>query len=148
MQAGQVAALLLLCAGGAAVAVQAPINGALGRSLASPLSAAAVSFGVGFAVLLAVALASAGAAPAARLAGVPLWQVSGGILGAFYVWAMTRGIGTTGALTALAAIILGQMVAGLLLDHFGAFGLPAQPVSARRIAAVVLVAAGLILSRL
>ena len=148
MTAGQIGALLLLCAGGAAVAVQAPINGALGRSLASPLSAAAVSFGVGFAVLLAVALASAGTAPAARLAGLPLWQVSGGLLGAFYVWAMIRGIGTTGALTALAAIILGQMIAGLVLDHLGAFGLPAQPVSARRIAAVALVAAGLFLSRL
>lgn len=147
MSGGQIAALLLLCAGGAAVAVQAPINGALGRALASPLAAAAVSFGVGFAALLAVTLASAGTAPAGRFAGLPLWQFTGGILGAFYVWAMIRGIGGTGALTALAAIILGQLVAGLVLDHLGAFGLPVQPVSAARIGAVLLVGCGLLLSR-
>lgn len=147
MQAGQILALGLLCAGGAAIAVQAPINGALGRSLASPLAAAAVSFGVGFTILVAAALASAGSAPVARIAGLPLWQVSGGLLGAFYVWATIRSIGTTGALTALAAIILGQMTAGLVIDHIGAFGLPSRPISLRRIAAVLLVAAGLILSR-
>lgn len=147
MNAGQIAALVLICLGGAAVAVQAPVNGALSRSVTSPLAAAAISFGIGFAILIAVTLASAGPAPFARAAGVPGWQLLGGFLGAFYVWAMTSAIGTVGALTALAALILGQLAAGLVLDHVGAFGLPVQPVSGRRIAAVVLVAAGLFLSR-
>ena len=48
----------LIAIGGAAVAVQAPINGALGRSLASPLAAATVSFGVGFLALLALSVAT------------------------------------------------------------------------------------------
>ncbi|MCB2116354.1 MAG: DMT family transporter [Rhodobacteraceae bacterium] len=147
MAPGQIVALILLCAGGAAVAIQAPINGGLGRSLASPVAAAAVSFGVGFAALVLVTLVTAGTAPAGRLAGVPLWQLTGGFLGAFYVWSIISGIGATGALTALAAIILGQMVAGLTLDHLGAFGLPVHTVSPRRIAAVAMVAGGLILSR-
>lgn len=147
MTTGQVVALMLICLGGAAVAVQAPVNGALSRSVTSPLAAAAISFGIGFAILIAVTLASAGPAPFARAAGVPGWQLLGGFLGAFYVWAMTSAIGTVGALTALAALILGQLAAGLALDHIGAFGLPVQPVSGRRIAAVVLVAAGLFLSR-
>ena len=60
----------------------------------------------------------------------------------------SRSLELPGEPAALAAIILGQMIAGLVLDHLGAFGLPAQPVSARRIAAVALVAAGLMLSRL
>ena len=147
MAAGQIVALLLIVLGGVAVAVQAPVNGALARSLTSPLAAAALSFGVGFAVLLVMTLASAGTAPLAGLAGVPAWQFLGGLLGAFYVWAMTSAIGTVGALTAVAALILGQLAAGLLLDHAGAFGLPVHPVSLRRIAAVLLVTAGLLLSR-
>ena len=147
MTAGQILSLVLICLGGAAIAVQAPINGALGRALASPLAAAAVSFGVGFAALLLATLASAGTAPVARMSGVPAWQFVGGFLGAFYVWAIISGIGSVGALTALAAIILGQLTAGLLLDQIGAFGLPVHPISMRRIAAVVLVAGGLFLSR-
>lgn len=148
MSAGQIAALVLICLGGAAVAVQAPVNGALSRSLTSPLAAAAISFGVGFVVLITVTLASAGPAPFGRAMGVPGWQLLGGVLGAFYVWAMTSAIGTVGALTALAALILGQLVAGLVLDHLGAFGLPVQPVSATRLGAVLLVGCGLFLSRL
>ncbi len=147
MTSGQIVSLILICLGGAAIAVQAPINGALGRSLSSPLAAAAVSFAVGFAVLFLAALASAGMAPVARLAVVPVWQLVGGLLGAFYVWAIISGIGSVGALTALTAIILGQLTAGLMLDHIGAFGLPVHPISLQRMAAVVLVAGGLVLSR-
>ncbi len=148
MTAGQIVSLVLICLGGAALAAQAPINGALGRSLESPLAAAAVSFGVGFTALLLATLASAGAEPAGRLAGVPVWQFAGGLLGAFYVWSILSGVGSVGVLTALATLILGQLSAGLVLDHVGAFGLPVQPISATRIGAAVLIGAGLILSRL
>lgn len=147
MAPGPVLALMLIAVGGVAIAVQAPVNGALARALGSPLAAATVSFGLGFAVLLALTLAGAGPAALSRLGGVAAWQLAGGILGAFYVWSVTTGIGATGALSALAALILGQLAAGLVLDHLGAFGLPVQPVSPRRLAALALVAAGLVLSR-
>ena len=146
MTQGTLVAVLLIVLGGAAVAVQAPVNGALGRSLQSPLAAAAVSFGVGFACLMALTLVGSGGA-LARLGGVPFWQFAGGLLGAFYVWAMVSSISTLGVLTALAALILGQLGAAILIDHFGAFGLAVQPISPRRIAAVALVPAGLFLSR-
>jgi transporter family-2 protein len=136
MTGGAWIAVLLIVLGGAAVAVQAPVNGALGRSLQSPLVAATVSFGVGFAALLALSLLGSGGAMA-RLGGVPFWQFAGGLLGAFYVWAMVSTIS-----------ILGQLGAALLIDHVGAFGVAVQPVSPRRLIAVALVAAGLVLSRL
>ncbi|OYX42201.1 MAG: amidophosphoribosyltransferase [Rhodobacterales bacterium 32-67-9] len=147
MPANPLLALILICLGGVAVAVQAPINAALGRSVGSGLAAAALSFGVGFAALIVLSLATAGGTPFAKAAGVPLWQLAGGLLGAYYVWSVIFGVPGLGVLTALAAMILGQLVAGLVLDHIGAFGLPVQPVSLRRIAAVALVAAGLLLSR-
>ncbi|MCB2152712.1 MAG: DMT family transporter, partial [Rhodobacteraceae bacterium] len=62
MTQGTLVAVLLIVLGGAAVAVQAPVNGALGRSLQSPLAAAAVSFGVGFACLMALTLVGSGGA--------------------------------------------------------------------------------------
>lgn len=140
--------LVLICLGGAAVAVQASINAALSRSVQSPITAAMVSFGVGFVVLAILSLASGGAAPILRLGSVPVWQLVGGLLGAFYVWSMISGVASLGVVTAMAAMILGQMVAALVLDSAGVFGLVAQPVSLTRIIAVVLVAAGVVLSRL
>ncbi len=147
MPAGSIPALILIFLGGVAIAVQAPINAALGRSVGSGLAAAAVSFGVGFAALIVVSLATSGAAPFEKASGVPWWQLAGGLLGAFYVWSVIAGLSGLGVLTALVALILGQLGAALVLDHLGAFGLPAQPVSLRRVVAVTLVAAGLLLSR-
>ncbi len=139
--------VVLVALGGAAIALQAPVNGALGKALQSPVAAAAVSFGVGFACLLALTLAG-GAGAAGRLGTVPMWQFAGGLLGAFYVWAMAASVSALGVVTALAALVLGQLGAALLIDHFGVFGVAVQPVSPRRRVAVVLVGAGLVLSRL
>ncbi|MFK5998435.1 MAG: DMT family transporter [Rhodobacterales bacterium] len=132
---------------GAAVALQAPINASLGRSLDSTIAAAAISFGVGFAVLLLLAFITGGAAVFSPLAGVAWWQLIGGMIGAYYVWATLWGVPTLGVLTTVAALILGQMVAALLLDTFGPLGLPVRELSAARIAAIVLVSSGLVLSR-
>ena len=139
--------LIMICLGGAAVALQAPINAALSRAIQSPVAAAAVSFGVGFAILLGLSLLTGGTGPIARLATVPIWQMAGGLLGAFYVWSMISGVAGLGVVTAIAAMIFGQLVAALLLDQVGAFGIVAQPISLTRVAAIVLVASGLILSR-
>jgi len=139
--------LIMICLGGAAVALQAPINASLSRSVHSPVTAAAVSFAVGFAILLGLSLATSGTGPIARLASVPIWQLAGGLLGAFYVWSMISGVAGLGVVTAIAAMIFGQLVAALILDQVGAFGMMVQPISVTRVAAVLLVAAGLVLSR-
>jgi transporter family-2 protein len=139
--------LLAVVLGGVAIAVQAPLNAALSRSLGAPLPAAAVSFGVGFVLLLALSLATSPAA-FARLTSVPLWQLGGGILGAWYVWAVIWGLPSLGAVSAIAALILGQMTAALVLDAIGAFGMTVHSITPQRLLAAALVAAGLVLSRL
>jgi bacterial/archaeal transporter family-2 protein len=52
-----------------------------------------------------------------------------------------------GVVTMVAALILGQLLAALALDATGAFGLAVREISPTRVAAVALVAAGLVLSR-
>lgn len=140
------APLALVVAGGVAIAVQAPINGALGRSLSSPVAAAAVSFGVGFVLLAALTLA-AGSGAVARIGSVPLWQFAGGLLGAFYVWSMASGVGSLGVVTAVAALVFGQLAAALFIDWTGILGIAARPVSFTRLLAVLMVGGGLVLSR-
>lgn len=140
--------LTIVACAGMALATQAPINGALARSLGSPVAAAAVSFGVGLVFLIGLTLALNGPQPFAKLVLTPWWQLAGGLLGAFYVSAVLWGVSTLGVVSTMAALILGQMGMALLLDGAGLFGLAVQALTAQRIAAAVLVAAGLVLSRL
>ena len=140
-------ALLAIFVGGIAIAVQAPINARLAVHSGDGMAAAAISFGVGFLLLAGVTAARGAVPPLDRLAGVPWWAWTGGALGAVYVWAAIWSVSTLGALTLVAGLILGQMTAALLLDSSGAFGLAVREVSPQRLAAVALVAAGVVLSR-
>jgi transporter family-2 protein len=140
-------ALIFMAVAGVAIALQAPINSALGRSIDSSLAAAAISFGVGFAALLALVALGGEAGAIARVASLPKWLLLGGALGAFYVWAALWSVPILGVLTTITVLILGQMVAALLLDYIGAFGLVARDLSPTRVVAALLVAAGVILSR-
>jgi bacterial/archaeal transporter family-2 protein len=138
-------AILIVFVAGIALSTQAPLNAALARTLTQPLAAVAFSFGVGFIVLVILSIAVGGTGPLLQLGQAPGWQLLGGFLGAFYVWAVVWGVPQMGVVTTVAALILGQMVAALVLDRLG---LPVQDVSATRLAAAGLVAAGVVLSRM
>lgn len=140
-----VAAVVL---GGTAISLQAPINAALARELGGPVPAAAVSFGVGFVVLLTIALLQGQGEAFLKLPQVPTWTLVGGCLGAWYVLTSIWGVTQLGVLTLIAALILGQMSAAMVIDATGALGVAVREVTPTRIAAAVLVMAGLVLSRL
>ena len=132
---------------GVCIAVQAPINAALARHVASPLVAAAISFGLGFVILSGAAVALGQGRGFTRTFSGDWWMLTGGVLGAFYVWTIVWSLPRLGALTALCALALGQIVAAIVLDRMGAFGLPVREISVPRILAALTVGAGLILSR-
>lgn len=139
-----VAAVVL---GGTAVALQAPVNAALSRELGGPVPAAAVSFGVGFVVLLAIALLQGQGGAFLKLPQVPAWTLAGGCLGAWYVLTSVWGVSQLGVVTLVAALILGQMSAAMVIDATGALGVTAREITPTRIASAGLVMAGLLLSR-
>jgi transporter family-2 protein len=143
-----IGALALAALGGAASAMQAPINARLAAHAGDTLAAAAISFAVGMAVLAALALARSGLPGAAALAGTPWWAWAGGVFGALYVWSSLATVGALGAVTLVAALILGQLATALVIDATGAFGMAVREIGWTRIGAVILVAAGLVLSRL
>ena len=139
--------LLAVALGGAAIATQAPINARLGAQLGDPVAAAAASFLVGFVVLGGLTVLR-GLPGAEAITAGPWWVWVGGALGAFYVWAAIWSVSTLGVLTLVAALIFGQLMAALILDALGAFGLEQRAISWTRLLAVVFVAAGLVLSRI
>ncbi|MES2847087.1 MAG: DMT family transporter [Pseudomonadota bacterium] len=136
-----------LISAGALLSVQTPINAALARGLGDPTIAACASFLVGF-LVMAVVCAVRGAWPATGFGGqTPMWAWIGGAMGAFYITALILFVPLTGALTAAAAVIFGQLAMAMILDRFGAFGLPVQAITWQRVGGLVLVMAGLLLSR-
>lgn len=140
-------ALVAIIAGGAAIAVQAPVNARLASHVGDSFATAAISFGVGFVILAAIAAARGAVPSPAALTGVPWWAWAGGALGTIYVASALWAVHVLGAVTMVAALILGQLVAALALDATGALGLAVREISLTRVAAVALVAAGLVLSR-
>jgi transporter family-2 protein len=135
--------MLLVVLGGAAVATQAGVNGVLGKSI-GVFEATLVSFLVGTAALLAATLAFGRGSVSAVLT-VPRWQLAGGLLGAFYVFANVLGAPRLGVTTTIVGVITGQLLAGSLIDHFGVLPGRHVPLDRYRVMGLVLMAGALFL---
>ncbi len=72
---------------------------------------------------------------------------SGGVFGAVFIAVCILMIPKLGAATTLALIVVGQMIGSLIFDHFGLFGLTAQPATAMRLAGAACLVLGVVLIR-
>jgi len=131
---------------GLVLTVQVGVNATLRACLGNPVMAALTSFLVGLVGLgLFLVLTRASLPAKAALSAVPLWAWAGGLLGAFYV-ASTIIVGPRlGAAALLALSVLGQLLASLVVDHFGWLGFPQHAISLPRLAGAVLLFAGVLL---
>jgi transporter family-2 protein len=138
--------LVLALAAGVLLPVQAGLNAQLRSALGSPIAAAFISFLVGTAALAAVALVFRVTFPFSRAWAVthPV-QWSGGIIGALYVFAAVVLAPKLGAGTLVAAVVAGQMITSLLLDHYGLIGFPVHSLSPVRLIGAALIIAGVVL---
>lgn len=133
----------LALVGGMGLAVQVACNVELRSRMNHPMQAAFASFAVGaLATFLYIALGRFPVPAAERLATVPPAAWIGGVLGAFYVWVTIVAAPRNGAAVTLAIAVAGQMLAALVLDQFGAIGLPRHPATTLRLAGVALVICG------
>lgn len=139
--------IVVVMIGGMLLAMQGPINASLGRTVDDPVAAATISFGVGFILLIVIMLVRKGLPSGEAIASVPWWAWSGGLLGAYYVFAILWAAPRVGVITIASATVLGQLTAGLILDSIGAFGIPVQAITWQRVAGIAMVFGGLLLSR-
>ncbi len=146
MSSVAIAALLVLVSG-ALLSVQAPLNAALARAVGGPVNAALVSFLVGTAALLVAAGVLRAAPDGAALRALPWWAWLGGLCGAGFVSIAAFAAPRLGVATMLTLGVASQLVAALVLDHYGAFGIARQGVSGARLLGVALVIAGAVLVR-
>lgn len=140
-------AALLILLGGVLIAIQGPINAVLGRAVGSPVNAALLSFLVGSCALAVVALANRVTPDQGALRALPWWAWTGGFCGAVFVAAAAYAAPRIGVATMLTLAVASQLIAAVVLDHFGAFGVPRHPVSGGRLAGLALVFLGALLVR-
>lgn len=133
---------ILALVGGVGIALQVGMNGAMRQATGSAAFAALTSFTVGLIALAAFLTFTRAGLPSRMLvSSAPAWAWMGGLRGAFYVANVTMIAPRIGAAAMLAFTMLGQLIASLVLDHYGWLGFAQHALSAQR-----LIGAGLLLS--
>lgn len=98
------------------------------------------------AVPAAIAIAAASLL-AIAVQGIPVYLGIAGLLAAPYLLAASFLAPRLGVGLFLGAIIAGQLIGGIVLDHLGAFGAEARPVDPTRLLGVVALVVGVVLIR-
>ncbi len=133
---------------GAAIPFQAGANAMLGRLLGHPLWATMVSLAVSVALAIPVMMALKVPVPTfATAATGPWWIWIGGAAGVIYITAALLLAPKVGAASFIVAVIAGQMAASLVIDHYGLMGFIQRPANLARIAGLVLIVAGLVVTQ-
>lgn len=136
------AAVLLTAVVGGLIALQAPINSMLGRSVGS-FQAAFLSFAVGTALLAVIAtLSSGGLGQLGEVRGLAWYYLTGGVLGAAYVTTVLVTVRSLGAGGVVAATIAGQLTMAVVVDQLGLLGVVRQPITALKLVGVAMLAVG------
>ncbi|MFD2574417.1 DMT family transporter [Spirosoma soli] len=131
---------------GLAVTVQGGVNANLRQAMNNPLLAAAISFGSGFLALILVLLTSSPAIPTLdTVRQVSWWKWTGGVIGAVYVTTVIISVPKIGTANLVSLSVAGQLLAAIVLDHFGLLGFTLHPANGWRLLGVALIMVGVLL---
>lgn len=130
---------------GLVLPVQTLVNTRLRASTGTPFSSSLISFAVGTVTLLVIATAvTGGKFGISQALGEPLWIWFGGLLG---VVALTGNILLFPHLGAVQTVVLpiaGQIMMGVVIDHFGFFDSPTSPLTIVRAVGALVTLGGVI----
>ncbi len=129
---------------GVAIAAQSAVNNQLKSLLGgSTFLAALVSFAVGGVSLCVIcALSGERFTQLMQLRNINPWLLSGGVLGAFFVFGTTLLAPRLGVAAMISLVIFGQVTMALLMDRFGLLGLPVRDIVPLRLVGIALVLVG------
>ena len=125
---------------GALVAIQPSVNARLAQKTGL-LESSCISFTVGTTVLLLLA-SFFGRGSFRAITQVSWWELTGGLMGAFYVSTVILIVPRIGTAAAMGVTITGQLLTALILDHFQLFGFRGIPLDLTRLSGAVLLLLG------
>lgn len=133
---------------GIVLPIQTGVNKKLQNRVGSALRASTVSFVVGTLVLILATAVMHGRnmIPFARASGSPWWIWMGGVLGAVFLISNLRLYASVGSARTVIFTVTGQILMGLLVDHFGWFNGEIHPLTVQRVLGGVMVFAGMMIN--
>ena len=133
---------------GISVVIQQVLNANLRVELNSAVWSGFMSYLVGVLCMVALAMMLREPLPAAAaIARIPWWAWSGGLFGAVFIGLSILVAHQLGAAALIALLVTGQMIASIVIDHFGWLGLTQKTVDLPRLIGVGLLIGGVILIR-
>ncbi|WP_073584757.1 DMT family transporter [Vibrio quintilis] len=139
--------LVIALLAGAGMSVQAAVNSRLSSGIGDqPVVAALISFLVGSLCLAVIAgLLSDWQQVTTSLGQQPLWRWLGGAIGAGIVFTSVLLAQKLGVANTMFLFIVGQLVTGMAIDHFGLIQMSVRPAHWWKFAGMGLMMCGLIL---
>jgi transporter family-2 protein len=133
---------------GTSVVIQQILNANLRTQLNSAIWSGFASYLLGILCMTGLAIALQEPIPSSGvMARIPWWAWSGGIFGAIFIGISILVAQQLGAATLIALLVAGQMIAAIILDHFGLMGLAQRPIDLSRMIGVCLLVGGVVLIR-
>ena len=137
--------IVFALAAGAMLTLQIGVNSSLSKHMHNPLGAATIAFAIGTLALIAYMILARQNFPSlSTIRAVPIWTLTGGALGAFYVAATIYCAPHLGSTLLIVLVVTGQMIISLVLDHYGVAGFPVHTLNIWRVVGVALVLAGVV----
>lgn len=127
--------ILFTLLGGITLSAQSSINGTLSRK-AGTIETTFLTFITG-SMFLAIFILFLGKGNVLGILEAPKWQLSAAFLGTMYLLLTVMAVPRIGVIATNIAGITGQLVIGMLIDHFGWFGSLAIPFDLKRLAALL-----------
>ena len=139
-------AVIIGLAAGCLLGAQPSVNGYLGDNVAHPLQASLISFASGTAIILVLLVATGNFPPqfTSPAGSLPWWTWGGGAIGVVMVTTSLIFVPKIGSLNWFAAVMTGQAVIAIFLDHYALLGNPKSSATPMRILGAALLVAGVL----
>lgn len=131
---------------GIVLAVHLTMNGNVGSIVKNPRMGNALFWCIGAITALVIAFTGWEGEFFSRMKEVPLFLLSAGILGACLVFGIAWIIPKLGAGPVMIIMLSGQIIAGLVLSHFGLLGSPVEKIDWLKLLGVVVMIIGVLLA--
>lgn len=142
-----IASYLIGILSGIAATAQASFNGEIRRRYRSPYITAAINFVVALSVIATLLLITEHslALPVSEITKYPPWIWMGGVCGVIIVMTGIICLPVLGSASNMMLLCFGQIMGGLIIDHYGMFGAPLTEMTLMRAVGAVLETAGIVL---
>ncbi|HKI97546.1 MAG TPA: DMT family transporter [bacterium] len=125
--------------------IHVPINGALGARINSPLVATFSFYGIGFLLITLICAVTYDRAAFSALATAPRWYFVAGMISVVVVGSNTFLIPRVGALRVFVIVLSMQLIARMVISHFGWLASPVSSISPIKLVGCLLLIAGAVL---